>query len=107
MAQFGGTWNGYVPIKYEMTFDTKFLYVLSGSIVRIKVDGTEGYSRTIGEDVYFTNADIDGRIDEETLKRLEVEGSTERSVKAFRRILVRARKYYRRLGIDDVFDWMM
>ena len=107
LVQFGGTWNGNVAIKYEITFDTQYLCVLSGRMVRIKVDGTEGYSRKIGQHFSYTNNDLDGRVDENTLKRLDNDGATETIMKQFRLFLERARKYYRRLGIDDVFDWMM
>ena len=60
-------------------------------------------SSTIGKDRYYTNKDIEGRANAQTVERLEKEGATDKSLLPFRK---HARKYHRRVVIDEYFHWM-
>ena len=102
LADYGGSWNGTVSETWEITFDTEYLCVLSGTVVYNKADGGIRYSETIG-DIYYTNTKIDGRANAQTVERLEKEGATDRSLRPFRK---HARKYHRRVVIDEYFHWM-
>ena len=101
LADYGGSWNGTVSQTWEITFDTEYLCVLSGTVVYNKADG--GINYTIGEDMYYTNTKIDGRANAQTVERLEKEGATDKSLLPFRK---HARKYHRRVVIDEYFHWM-
>jgi len=98
----GSLADGVVSHMYEIVFDTQFLCVLSGKIIRKRVD-KEDQIETFGQDCAYTNSNLVGKVNMQTLKRLEKEGATERNM---RPIFKDPRKYHRCVVIEDFVDWM-
>jgi len=72
---------------WELVFDTQFFCVLSGNIVTKKVDGQE-FVTTAGKDFCYVNANLKGKINLHTLKRLEDEGASEKTLSYLRKYLL-------------------
>jgi len=106
----GNSMNGSTSVRYELSFDSKFLCVVSGKIVctksNEKADDSESSSKdssysdneeTIGEDknfgvdICYTNTNLNN-VDVDTRKRLEEEGATAKTILPFLG-LVLERKY--------------
>ena len=78
----GNSIDGGTKARYEMCFDTKYICIVSGKIVHIASDKSET-SKVLGTDIYYTNTDLDN-VDIDTVKRLETEGATEKTINVFR-----------------------
>jgi len=79
VTDYGGIWEGDISERYEMTFDTQFLSVLSGKRFYIKENGEKKTVDTYGEDCFYTNTRLE-TMNEDTEKRLRGEGASEKSI---------------------------
>ena len=70
--------------QWVLVFDTEYLCVLSGSILQKEVDGQESIT-TAGKDFCYVNADLKGKMHLDTLKRLENEGASEKTLSYLRK----------------------
>jgi len=96
----GNCIDGVEKARYEMSFDTKYVCVVSGQIVHIKEDQGEK-SKVFGDDVIYINTD-QSTVDKDTAKRLETEGATAKTIDVFRGPTC---KYDNRMVNDNVFVW--
>ena len=83
MLDYGGkTIDGSTEVAYEMMFDTKYLCVVSG-LIADKKSNEWGSPRIFGDDVRYTNTNQNA-VDMDTVKRLEREGATAKTIDVFR-----------------------
>ena len=73
--------------KYELVFDTQFMCVLSGNVVKKLANGKEELL-TSGEDFCYVNADLKKKINIETLRWLENEGASDKTMSYVRKYLL-------------------
>jgi len=67
---------------FELVFDKQFLCVLSGKIVRRK-KRRKDQIKIFGKDCIYTNSNLAGNVDLRTVKRLEEEGATKKTLRPF------------------------
>jgi len=84
LVNYGGSHRGTISETYEVIFDTHFLCVLSGRSVHNKVDGGKETCATFGVTCIYTNSNLSGKVDVQTVKRLEGEGATKKTTCPFR-----------------------
>jgi len=70
---------------FEIVFDTQFLCVLSGTIVRKRKRGDQ-IEASFGEDCVYTSSVFAGEVGTGTVQRLEGEGATKKTTHPFRQL---------------------
>lgn len=116
VASYCSTWGGVVKCEYEMTFDSMFMVILEGNVVKEKEDG-EKVTLNYGEKgVYYVNEALTFKIVDvgkydELIERLKEEGASVEIISNIQHVFredSRANIFVRHKAILDIVkrDWV-
>merc|ERR1711937_998977 len=88
---YGSTWGGMISCDYEIVFDTKFIIILGGKVVKMKTSGENSVANYGEKGLIYLNAALTARISDgdmytATIGRLKREGATNETISAMQRV---------------------